>query len=124
MRTACLENETMITFGDWQETNQNEGILVGSSDVITDIPDREVDGMIFMLASCYGNSRFVASKYDGNKHCSVCINVFSDEVLFVAGLVDIWCSQQNQLTHCLQAQSPDIKSQYRRLSSSNSRYGA
>jgi len=62
---------------------------MSSPDVITHIPDREIDGMIFVLTGCDGSGCFVASKYDGDKHRAVCVDIYSDEVLFIGGLADI-----------------------------------
>jgi len=45
--------------------------------------------MIFMLAGCDGNRCFVASEYDGDKHCAMCPSIYSNEVLFIVRLVDI-----------------------------------
>lgn len=61
---------------------------MSSPDVILDIPNREVDWMIFMLASCDGNCCLVTSEYDGNEYCSMCVGIYSNEVLFVVKLVD------------------------------------
>jgi len=79
----------ILTLGNWQEANQNEAILVCSPDMIMDVSDREVDGVVFLLAGCDGNSCFIASEYDGNEDSSVCINIYSDEVLSVERLVNI-----------------------------------
>jgi hypothetical protein len=54
---------------------------VSPLDVVTHVPDREIDGVIFMLTSCDGSCRFVASKYDGDKDRSVCINILRNKVL-------------------------------------------
>jgi hypothetical protein len=40
---------------------------VSTPEVVAHIPDREVQGMIFVLAGCDGNGRFVAPKDYGNK---------------------------------------------------------
>ena len=74
-----------LTFGNRKEAKQDEGVLVGPPDVIMDVSNREVDGVIFVLASCDRNCRLVASKYDGDEHCSMSISVYSDEVLVYGG---------------------------------------
>ena len=83
-----LEDNVTLTLGDGEETDQDESILVSSPDVITHIPDGEIDWMVFVLASCDGNSRLVASEYDGDEECSMRVGIYSDEVLFVVRLVD------------------------------------
>jgi hypothetical protein len=80
-KTMYFKKNTTLTLGNRQEANQDEGILVSSSDVIAHIPDREIHGMIFLLTSCDGDSRFVASKYGGNKECSMRISIYGDEIL-------------------------------------------
>jgi hypothetical protein len=70
---------------------------VSSSDAIVHVPDREVNGVVFVLASCHGNSCFVASKYDGNKDRSVRIGIYSDEVLLVQMLVDVHVLRETRL---------------------------
>ena len=52
-----------------------------SPDVVADVCNREVDRVVFMLAGCDRGCCLVASKDDRDKHCTVCINVRSDEVL-------------------------------------------
>ena len=61
---AHLENGMIRTFGDGQEADQNKRIFVSSPGMIPHISDREIDRMIFVLASCDRNSRFVTSKND------------------------------------------------------------
>ena len=73
----------MLTLGDGQKTDQNEGILVSSANVIMHISNRKVDGMIFVLASCDRSGCFVASNYDGDEECSVRIDINGDEILLM-----------------------------------------
>jgi hypothetical protein len=84
-----FKNNTTLTLGNWQEANQDEGVLVSSSDVIAHVPDREIHGMIFLLASCDRDSRFVASKYGGNKERAVRIGIYGEDVLLVVRLANI-----------------------------------
>ena len=56
--------------------------------MIPNITDREVNGVVLMLAGRDGNSCFVASKYDRNKDCSVHINIRGNDILF-AKLVNV-----------------------------------
>ena len=74
-----------ITFGNRQEANQNEHILVGSLNVIMHVPNRKVDGVIFMLAGGDGHGRFVASQYNRDENRSVHIGVLGDDVLMGEG---------------------------------------
>jgi len=50
--------------------------------MIVDVPDSEVEGVIFMLTGCNGDCGLVAPEYDGNEKCTVCISVDRNEVLF------------------------------------------
>ena len=70
-----------LTFGNWQKTNQNQGVFVSSPNVVVNISDREVDRVVFMLAGCDRGCRLIASKDYRDKHCAMRINVCSDEVL-------------------------------------------
>ena len=89
MRLDDVENDTMLTLGNRQKANQNEGVLVGSPNVIMDIPNREVNWVVFMLASCNGNGRFVTSEYDGDEECSMGIDVNSNQVLYAVRLANV-----------------------------------
>jgi len=57
--------------------------------MITDVPDGEVDRMIFVLASCNGNGCFIASKYDGDEGGAMCVNVNGNNVLLMETLVRV-----------------------------------
>lgn len=76
-----LESDVARTLWDRQETDQNEGIFVSSPNAVVYIPNREIDWMIFLLASCDRNSCFVTSKQDGDEHRPMCIDVYGNEVL-------------------------------------------
>jgi hypothetical protein len=54
---------------------------VSSAEVVVDVPNREINGMVFLLTGCYGDSCFVAPKYYRNKKCAVHIRVNRNEVL-------------------------------------------
>ena len=66
--------------------------------MIPDVPNGEVDRMIFVLASCNGNSHFIASKYDGDKGSTMCVNVNGNNVLLMETLV---CVGSFRETHAL-----------------------
>lgn len=71
----CIESSVTLTLWDGQEANQNEGILMSPPDVVTHVPDRKIDRVIFVLTGCDRSCRFVTSEYDGDKDCSVRINI-------------------------------------------------
>lgn len=48
---------------------------MGTPDMITHIPNREIEGVIFVLAGRNRNGRFVAPKYNGDEYCSIGIGV-------------------------------------------------
>ena len=73
------------TFGNRQEANQNECILVDSLNVIMHVPNRKVDGVVFMLTSGDGHGCFVASQYNRDEKRSVHIGVLGDDVLMGEG---------------------------------------
>ena len=52
--------------------------------MIAHISDRKIDRMIFVLAGCDRNSCFVTSKYDGDEDCTMCVDIYSNKVLFIA----------------------------------------
>lgn len=56
------------TFGDWEETEQHQRVLVCTSDMILDIPDREIYWVEVVLAGCDRNGCFVGSQDDRNEH--------------------------------------------------------
>ena len=93
-----------------------------SSKVVVKVSYREVYGVIFVLACCDGNRRFVAAKDDGDEDCSMGINVHRYNVLLLE-VSNHMSVVQDIRTHWFQAQSPDMKSLYRRLPSLNSWYG-
>ena len=71
-----------LAFRNGQEPNQGESVLVSSSDVVTDVPNRKVDGMIFVLAGRHGNSGLVTPEYDRDKNCPMRVSVKGNDVLF------------------------------------------
>lgn len=54
---------------------------MGSTSVVVDVPNREVDRMVFLLASGDRDSCLVTSKNDGDKEGSVCVRIIRNEVL-------------------------------------------
>lgn len=55
--------------------------------MVANVPNREVEGVILVLAGCNGNCCFVAPKYDGNEDRSVRVNVGRNEVLIMVGSI-------------------------------------
>lgn len=76
-----------LTFGNRQKTDQNEGIFMSPPDVISYIPNREVDWAILVLACRNRGCHFVRPKDDGDKGCPMHVRIAGDKILFVAGSV-------------------------------------
>jgi len=83
------ESGGVLTLWNGKKADQNESILMSLPGVITNIPNRKVNGVVVMLASCHRNSRFVGPEYDRDKDRPVCININGNEVLFVARLAGV-----------------------------------
>ena len=75
------------------------------------VPNREINGVIFMLAGCHRNGHFVTSKYDGHEKCSMCIWVERNYILSIEGSVTAGTVEEKVHMDCVQAQSPDMKLQ-------------
>jgi len=58
---------------------------VGSPDAVVYIPNREVNGMILVVAGSNRSCCFVAPEYDRDKYCSVCVDISRNEVLLWEG---------------------------------------
>ena len=65
-KSPCLRDER-VTFGDGQKANQNKRMLVGTSNVVVDVPNRKVDRVVFLLAGRNRHGRFVAAQDDRNE---------------------------------------------------------
>jgi len=57
--------------------------------------------MIFLLASCNRNCRFVAPKYYRNEDCSVRVNINGNQILFVMGSVTTDATKNSMHTYAL-----------------------
>jgi hypothetical protein len=62
---------------------------VCSPDVITDIPYREVDRVVFMLTGRNRDSRFITPKDDRDENSSMCIDIYRNELLFTTRLAGV-----------------------------------
>lgn len=64
------------TFRNRKETNEDERVLMRSSNAIVDIPDREINRVILVLTGRNRDGRLVGAKNDRDKHrpmrCGVC----------------------------------------------------
>jgi len=56
---SANEPERFGTFWDGEEANHHKGVLVGSSHMILDVADREVERIVFVLTGCNRNRRLV-----------------------------------------------------------------
>ena len=56
---------------------------MSSPEVVVDIPNREINRMVIVLAGRHRNGRLVAPKDNGHKHCSMGIQVSRNKVLFM-----------------------------------------
>jgi hypothetical protein len=65
---------------------------VSSPDVVADISNGDIDGVIVVLASCNGGSCFVAPEYDRDEDCAMCVDINGNNVLFVEVLVRVGSS--------------------------------
>lgn len=72
----------LLTFRNGEKSNQDKGILVGSAEVVMYISDRKVNRVVFVLAGRNRDSGLVASQDDGDEHCSMCIWINRDDILF------------------------------------------
>ena len=72
----------MLTLGDWQKTNQDEGILMSMPDVVLYVPDGEIHRMVLMLASCDRGCRFVRPNNDQDRGCAVHVSVGRYQILW------------------------------------------
>lgn len=97
---------------------------MSSACCVVNIANGEVEGIIFILARCDRYRCFVAAKDNRDKDGTLCLRVFGYDVLHYGSEIGSLAGRE-VLTDCLQAQSPDMKSLYRRSSlSSYSRYAA
>jgi hypothetical protein len=79
---------------------------VSSVNVITNVPNRKVNRVIFMLAGCDRNSCLVAPKYDGDEHCSMGVWVEGNNVLFIEELVRTSALSKEIYIHIASRPSP------------------
>jgi hypothetical protein len=69
------------TFRYWEEADEDKSGLVCSSKTVVNVPNRDIDRVISLLASCDGDGRLVAAKNDGDKHGAVSCGVFCNNIL-------------------------------------------
>ena len=56
-------------------------MLVRAPDTVVDVPNREVNGVVNLLASCDRDSHLVRSKDNRDKHCPMCRGVCRNDIL-------------------------------------------
>ena len=69
------------TFRNRKETNEDERVLMCSSNAIVDIPDREINRVILVLTGRNRDSRLVGAKNDRDEHRPMCCGVCCDYIL-------------------------------------------
>ena len=82
MRSNYPKGARVLTLGDWQKTNQDEGILMSAPDVVLYVPDGEIHRMVLMLASRNRGCRFVGPNNDWDKCCTVHVSVSRYQILW------------------------------------------
>jgi hypothetical protein len=70
--------DSRLTFGDSKKTKKRNTIAMCSSDIISYISNREVDGPVLVVSRCYGYSSFITTQNDRAKDRVVGFRIFSN----------------------------------------------
>ena len=69
------------TFSDWEEPDQNQRIVVCPANIVVNIPNRQINRIIFMLTSGNRDCRFVRTEYDQDEHTPMHSWVHHNDIL-------------------------------------------
>jgi hypothetical protein len=59
-------------------------VFVCSPNAVMDIPNREINRVVFMLTSSDGNSCLIGAEDDGNEHRPMCCRIHRNDILCVS----------------------------------------